>query len=114
MDSWHPASWREFCMRQYPPYDDAESVQRVTQSLSGYPPLVAAGEVDQLTAALAEAAAGKRFLLQGGDCAERFEDCTPESIMAKLQVLLQMNRIAWRAVRIRSAWPGGTTMLRSR
>lgn len=86
-------------MRQYPPYDDAESVQRVTQSLSGYPPLVAAGEVDQLTAALAEAAAGKRFLLQGGDCAERFEDCTPESIMAKLQVLLQMSLVLTYATR---------------
>jgi len=99
MDAWNPALWREYPIQQYPPYDDPASVRRVTETLSGYPPLVAAGEVDQLTAALAEAAAGKRFLLQGGDCAECFEECTPGSIMAKLQVLLQMSLVLTYATR---------------
>ncbi|HOK90489.1 MAG TPA: 3-deoxy-7-phosphoheptulonate synthase class II [Candidatus Hydrogenedentes bacterium] len=99
MESWHPASWQACPLRQYPPYDDARAVRRMTETLRGYPPLVAAGEVEQLIAALAEAAAGKRFLLQGGDCAERFEDCAPGSITAKLQVLLQMSLVLTYATR---------------
>lgn len=55
------------------------------------PPLVVPGEITRLRGLLAEAAAGRRFLLQGGDCAERFQDCTPEAIEGKLRVLLQMS-----------------------
>ncbi|HOQ90028.1 MAG TPA: 3-deoxy-7-phosphoheptulonate synthase class II [Candidatus Hydrogenedentes bacterium] len=99
MTHWHPGSWRTYPLYQYPPYDDPMGVQRVTENLRGYPPLVAPGEVELLTEALAEAAAGRRFLLQGGDCAERFSDCTAASITARLQVLLQMSLVLTYATR---------------
>ncbi len=53
------------------------------------PPLVTPQEVDSLREQLAEVAAGRRFLLQGGDCAERFMDCAAEPIEKKLKILLQ-------------------------
>lgn len=59
--------------------------------MKAYPPLVFVGEVENLKRQLAEAAAGKRFLLQGGDCAERFQDCTPDAITSKIKILLQMS-----------------------
>jgi 3-deoxy-7-phosphoheptulonate synthase len=58
--------------------------------LAKQPPLVFAGECDNLRAKLAEVAAGKAFLLQGGDCAETFEGVTAENVRNKLQVLLSM------------------------
>src|SRR4051794_1334614 len=54
------------------------------------PPLVFAGECDDLKGRLADVAAGRAFLLQGGDCAETFAGVTAENVRAKLQVLLQM------------------------
>lgn len=64
------------------------------------PPLVAPSEVDALRAQLAEVAEGKRFLLQGGDCAERFVDCAAEPIEAKLRILLQMSLVLTWGARI--------------
>jgi len=61
--------------------------------LASLPPLVTSWEVELLKNQLAEAAQGKRFLLQGGDCAERFEECTAESITSKLKILLQMSLV---------------------
>lgn len=57
------------------------------------PPLVVASEVDSLRSQLAEVANGTRFLLQGGDCAERFMDCSAEPIEQKLKILLQMSLV---------------------
>lgn len=64
------------------------------------PPLVAPSEVDALRSQLAEVAEGKRFLLQGGDCAERFVDCAAEPIEAKLRILLQMSLVLTWGARI--------------
>lgn len=61
--------------------------------LAALPPLVTAWEVDQLRGQLAEAAAGKRFLLQGGDCAESFGECDAATITNKIKVLLQMSLV---------------------
>ncbi|HVS02577.1 MAG TPA: 3-deoxy-7-phosphoheptulonate synthase class II, partial [Thermoanaerobaculia bacterium] len=66
---------------------------RVVAELSCLPPLVTSWEVEGLKAQLAEAAAGRSFLLQGGDCAESFLDCTPGSITNKLKILLQMSLV---------------------
>ena len=65
-------------------------VERAVTTLRAMPPLVFAGECDDLKAQLADVAAGKAFLLQGGDCAETFDGVTAENVRAKLQVLLQM------------------------
>ena len=61
--------------------------------LRALPPLVTSWEVSALREQIAEAAAGQRFVLQGGDCAERFADCTSPVITAKLKILLQMSLV---------------------
>jgi 3-deoxy-7-phosphoheptulonate synthase len=66
-------------------------VETVLAKLRRLPPLVSPNEVDRLRALLAEASMGRRFLLQGGDCAEQFKDCQPDAITDKLRVLLQMS-----------------------
>jgi 3-deoxy-7-phosphoheptulonate synthase len=76
--------------KQQPTWPDAEKVAAVRAELAVQPPLVFAGEVDILRARLAEAASGKAFLLQGGDCAETFADATADRIRNRVKTLLQM------------------------
>lgn len=64
------------------------------------PPIVTSREVLDVRAQLAEVALGKRFLLQGGDCAERFVDCSAAPIEKKLKILLQMSLILTWGARI--------------
>ncbi len=75
---------------QQPAYPDADEVSRVLAELRRRPPLVFAGECDELRTKVAEVAAGRSFLLQGGDCAETFETVTAANIRGKLRVLLSM------------------------
>ena len=96
---WHSGSWRALPARQQPNYDDEAALARTLDTLRTKPPLVSTGEVDRLASELAEAAEGKRFVLHGGDCAERFADCTSESLTARLQVLLQMSLVLTHATR---------------
>jgi 3-deoxy-7-phosphoheptulonate synthase len=91
MSSWSPDSWRGLPAAQQPVYRDPAAVEIALAELRELPPLVVAEEVDLLQKLLAEAAAGKRFLLQGGDCAEAFADCRGAIIQNKLRVLLQMS-----------------------
>lgn len=91
MSNWTPASWRTLPAQQQPVYEDPEALARCLSQLRELPPLVVADEVDGLREQLAEAAAGRRFLLQGGDCAEAFRDCRGAVIADKLRVLLQMS-----------------------
>jgi len=88
---WNPASWNIKPTRQQPAYPDATSVQRVLAELSRLPPLVTSWEVEKLKAQLAEAQRGRAFLLQGGDCAESFDDCNSDAIAKKLKILLQVS-----------------------
>lgn len=60
-------------------------------TVKSLPPLVCSEEVDDVRRQLAEVAEGKRFLLQGGDCAERFADCNSSLIENKLRILLQVS-----------------------
>jgi 3-deoxy-7-phosphoheptulonate synthase len=75
---------------QQPAYPDADEVARVLAELRHRPPLVFAGECDDLRGKIADVAAGRSFLLQGGDCAETFESVTAANIRGKLRVLLSM------------------------
>ena len=88
---WSPDSWRGLPAAQQPVYRDPAAVDEVLAELRELPSLVVAEEVDFLQRLLAEAAGGKRFLLQGGDCAEAFADCRGAIIQDKLRVLLQMS-----------------------
>jgi 3-deoxy-7-phosphoheptulonate synthase len=87
---WTPLSWRDRPIQQSPVYPDAEALGQVEQRLQGYPPLVFAGEARRLKAALAQAADGGAFVLQGGDCAESFGDFNANMIRDTFRVLLQM------------------------
>ena len=90
---WTPTSWRTLAAAQQPSYRDPVEVETVLARLRVLPPLVASAEVNALKAQLAEAAVGKRFILQGGDCAERFADCNTQSILRKLKIILQMSLV---------------------
>ncbi len=90
---WTPDSWRQRQALQQPNYPDPAAVDRALAELRQLPPLVTSWEILQLRAQLAEAADGKRFVLQGGDCAERFADCTPRRIANMLKVLVQMSLV---------------------
>ena len=87
---WTPDSWRQFEARQMPTYADAGALEAVEAELKSYPPLVFAGEARSLKGQLAEVAAGRAFLLQGGDCAESFAEFHPNNIRDTFRVLLQM------------------------
>jgi len=87
---WTPASWRSRPIRQAPAYPDEAALAKVERKLAKYPPLVFAGEARRLKAALALAADGQAFVLQGGDCAESFGDFTANIIRDTFRVLLQM------------------------
>ena len=87
---WTPDTWRTLSARQMPEYPDSERLHAVESQLATYPPLVFAGEVRDLRASLARAAAGQAFVLQGGDCAESFAEFHPDNIRDTFRVLLQM------------------------
>ena len=99
-EDWAPASWRDRQALQQPSYGDAEQLEGVLGELHALPPLVTSREVMNLRQQLAEAQEGKRFLLQGGDCAEIFDDCTPEVISNRLKVLLQMSLVLVHGLRL--------------
>jgi 3-deoxy-7-phosphoheptulonate synthase len=82
--------WRDLSAAQQPEWGDPAEVAAVTAELSGYPPLVFAGECDDLRERLGAAARGDAFLLQGGDCAETFAEATADRIRAKIKTILQM------------------------
>ena len=82
--------WRTLAIKQQPRWPDPEVVTRVTQELATVPPLVFAGEVDQLRERLAKVARGEAFLLQGGDCAETFAGATADQIRNRVKTILQM------------------------
>ncbi|MBU3078867.1 class II 3-deoxy-7-phosphoheptulonate synthase [Sphingomonas quercus] len=88
--NWTPETWRDHEARQLPAYPDAARLAAAESELSHYPPLVFAGEARALKQDLAEVAAGKAFLLQGGDCAESFAEFHPNNIRDTFRVLLQM------------------------
>lgn len=82
--------WRTLPVKQQPTWPDAAATAAVSAELSTLPPLVFAGEVDQLRDRLGKAARGEAFLLQGGDCAETFAGATADQIRNRVKTLLQM------------------------
>ena len=93
MAEWQKSDWRNLPRVQMPDYVDATALAKVEAQLSNYPPLVFAGEARDLKAQLASASRGEAFLLQGGDCAESFEQFTADGIRDTFKVMLQMAMI---------------------
>jgi 3-deoxy-7-phosphoheptulonate synthase len=90
---WHPASWRDKAAQQLPSYADEGALQAALDRVAALPPLVTSWEVKRLKQELGRAARGERFLLQGGECAERFSECTADIITSRLKIMLQMSLI---------------------
>ncbi len=90
---WSPSSWKSRPAKQQVEYDDPAELADALARLARLPPIVTSWEVEKLKKQLAEAGRGERFLLQGGDCSERFTDCTANLIDAKLKVLLMMSAV---------------------
>jgi len=93
--SWTPSSWREFPIKQQPTYTylDQKELKAVEDKLREYPPLIFAGEARTLKEHLAKVGRGEAFLLQGGDCAESFNDFKADTIKNLFKLMLQMNMV---------------------
>ncbi|HEY4240194.1 MAG TPA: 3-deoxy-7-phosphoheptulonate synthase class II [Kofleriaceae bacterium] len=91
--TWSPTSWLDRPAQQQVAYPDREALDAVLAQIGALPPLVTSWEVEQLKGSLAAAARGDAFVLQGGDCAESFDDCRSDAITAKLKILLQMSLV---------------------
>jgi 3-deoxy-7-phosphoheptulonate synthase len=91
-EDWSPAGWRAKPAKHIPTdYPDGAHLARVEETLRSYPPLVFAGEARNLKAKLADVAAGKAFLLQGGDCAESFKEFHADNIRDTFRTLMAMS-----------------------
>ena len=93
MSAWSPTSYRSHVAAQAIEYPDPAALDRVVEELRVLPPLVTSWEIERLKSLLAEAQLGRRFVLQGGDCAETFADCRSTVLSAKLKILLQMSLV---------------------
>ncbi len=90
---WTPSSWQRHAHTQQPIYADRAELDRALAQLHELPPLVTSWEILALKSLLADAAEGRRFVLQGGDCAESFDDCSSPLISNRLKVMLQMSLV---------------------
>jgi len=90
---WHPTSWQSHPVAQQATYPDQEALNRAVDDLGRLPPIVTSWEVDALKDQIAKAQRGEAFVLQGGDCAETFDECTSDKIVSKLKILLQMSLV---------------------
>jgi 3-deoxy-7-phosphoheptulonate synthase len=90
MSVWTPNSWRDLPVKQLPTYPDLNALQSIETELRKQPPLVFAGEIRSLKADLARVSRGEAFLLQGGDCAESFNEFSADKIKDTFKLLMQM------------------------
>ncbi len=91
--NWNPYTWKTRRAEQLTQYEDPQALDAALEKLSSLPPLVTSWEIERLKELLAEAQQGRRFILQGGDCAETLADCRPQVISNKLKILLQMSLV---------------------
>lgn len=90
-DAWAPDSWKRYKAWQQPNYPNQAELESSVEDIARMPPLVFAGEARNLQARLAQCAAGEAFMLQGGDCAESFDQFNTNRIRDAFRVLLQMS-----------------------
>ena len=93
MKPWNKSSWKTYQAHQQPDWPDTVKYEKVIDEIATYPPLIFDKEAELLKRYLADAAEGKNFVIQGGDCAETFIDFNSKSIHDKLKILLQMSVI---------------------
>jgi len=89
-EEWTTTSWEKYPKVQMAEYEDKELTAKVMDKLRNLPPLIHPNEAESLKTLLAEAGRGERFIIQGGDCAERFMDCNSERLELQLKMMMQM------------------------
>jgi 3-deoxy-7-phosphoheptulonate synthase len=99
MSEWSPSSWRGKPSAHPADYAPGAEFDSAIEKLSNLPALVTSWEIEQLKSLIAEAQRGRRFVLQGGDCAETIADCKESIIANKLKILLQMSLVLVHATR---------------
>ncbi|KAL6059565.1 Phospho-2-dehydro-3-deoxyheptonate aldolase [Balamuthia mandrillaris] len=92
-EEWSPYSWKGLPIKHQPEYEDPKALQDTLEKVAQLPPIVHPMEVNKLKQCLKDACEGRMFILQGGDCAERFIDCNKTAIEKKFKILLQMSLI---------------------
>lgn len=92
-EDWSPKTWQKHPINQLPEYPDRKVLERTYKELESYPPLITSWEVEDLSDKLAAASRGEAFLIQGGDCAETFDNCNSPQIVGLIKVLLQTSFI---------------------
>ena len=92
---WSKTTWKKkhFIKKQQPQWPHKKTLNEVTQKIKDLPPLVFAGEINALKKLLCKVSSGESFLLQGGDCAESFQQCSSNNIRENLKIFLQMSLI---------------------
>ena len=100
MSDWQKSNWRNKPRVQMPDYTDATALEKVEAQLSKFPPLVFAGEARRLKQHLGAAGRGEAFLLQGGDCAESFDQFSADAIRDTFKVMLQMALVLTYAAKV--------------
>jgi 3-deoxy-7-phosphoheptulonate synthase len=98
--TWNKSDWRGKPRIQMPDYTDPAALAQVEAQLATFPPLVFAGEVRTLKSELAKVARGEAFLLQGGDCAESFQQFSADAIRDTFKVMLQMAMVLTFAAKV--------------
>ena len=93
MKNWKKDSWKDCTIKHIPPYKDQNKLDKIIARLNTFPPLVFAGECNNLKAELAKATERKAFLVQGGDCAESFKEFSANNIRDTFRVILQMSAV---------------------
>ena len=87
---WTPNSWRSLSIKQQPTYENQAQLKKAENQLSSFPPLVSSDEIEKLKAELGQVARGEAFLLQGGDCAESFEEFSHDNLKGFFRTIMQM------------------------
>jgi 3-deoxy-7-phosphoheptulonate synthase len=87
---WTPNSWRNLPIKQQPTYQNQDLLRKVENDLANFPPLVSIDEIEKLKAELALVANGEAFLLQGGDCAESFNEFSHDNLKSFFRTIMQM------------------------
>jgi len=90
---WSPSSWRALEASQMATWEDKDAAAKVFDKLGKLPPLIQPSEADRLKTLMAAAGRGEKFIVLGGDCAERFIDCEAERLESQLRLILQMGMI---------------------
>ncbi|MDX3659157.1 3-deoxy-7-phosphoheptulonate synthase [Streptomyces sp. ID05-26A] len=84
---WSPSTWRDRVATHQPRWPDSCELARARLRLASEAPLTTPEDVRSVRHSLAEVAAGRAYVLQGGDCAEPLGVAARRAALAKDEIL---------------------------